>query len=228
MAPSVHFATVTIRPPPSNSPTTHVHSPDPNPMGWDEIWIGVPPVLSTNAFMASMWSWMPWVGGCPCTSTTTSSAWWRANTPSQSALFHPVKSRWSMFLRFRVTLSMPRRYEDRRSGNSGPLALHRYNRAMPRAPAPHRVAVLALPGVLALELGTATQVFGRDSHYDLTVCDEGRAAITPSSGFAISTSAGLEALRRADTVIVPGYDDVGAHPSPAVAEALRKAHQRGA
>ena len=33
MAPSRHFATVTIRPPPSNSPTTHVHSPDPNPIG---------------------------------------------------------------------------------------------------------------------------------------------------------------------------------------------------
>src|SRR6476660_9119686 len=105
MAPSVHFATVTIRAPPSNSPTTHVHSPDPNAMGWDEIWMGVPPVLSTNAFMASMWSWMPCVGGCPCTSTTTSSVWWRANTPSQSALFHPVKSRSSMFLRLRVSAS---------------------------------------------------------------------------------------------------------------------------
>ena len=31
--PDKHLATVTIRPPPSNSPTTHVHSPDPNPIG---------------------------------------------------------------------------------------------------------------------------------------------------------------------------------------------------
>ena len=98
---------------------------------------------------------------------------------------------------------------------------------MPRTPA-HRVAVLALPGVLALELGTAAQIFGRDAHYDLTVCAEGRAVSTPSSGFTISTSAGLEALRRAETVIVPGYEDVNASVSTAVADALRAAHERGA
>jgi transcriptional regulator GlxA family with amidase domain len=98
---------------------------------------------------------------------------------------------------------------------------------MPRTPA-HSVAVLALPGVLALELGTATQVFGRDPHYDLTVCAEGRKALTPSSGFTISTSAGLGALRRAETVIIPGYEDVDASVSTAVADALRAAHKRGA
>jgi len=107
------------------------------------------------------------------------------------------------------------------------MALHRYDRAMPRAHA-HRVAVLALPGVLALELGTAAQVFGRDSHYDLTVCAERPTVPAPSSGFTISTSAGLEALRRAETVIVPGYEDVGASVSTAVADALRAAHERGA
>src|SRR6476659_8276425 len=98
---------------------------------------------------------------------------------------------------------------------------------MPRTTA-HRVVVLALPGVLALELGTAVQVFGRDPHYDLTVCAEGRTVPTPSSGFTISTSAGLGALRRAETVIVPGYEDVDASVSTAVADALRVAHKRGA
>ena len=38
IAPPRHFATVTIRPPFWNSPTTHVQSPDPNLMGWDVIW----------------------------------------------------------------------------------------------------------------------------------------------------------------------------------------------
>src|ERR1019366_5995573 len=38
IAPSRHFATVTIRPPFWNPPTTHVQSPDPNLMGWDVIW----------------------------------------------------------------------------------------------------------------------------------------------------------------------------------------------
>ena len=47
IAPSLHRATVTMRPPPSNSPTTHVHSPDPNLIGCDVIWGGVPPADST-------------------------------------------------------------------------------------------------------------------------------------------------------------------------------------
>src|SRR5919107_3970851 len=96
MAPSRHFATVTIRPPPSNSPTTQVHPPDPKAIGWDFTWTGVPPVLSTNAFIASMCSWIPRVGGCPFTSTRTSSVWDWVNTPFQSARFHPLKSSSSM------------------------------------------------------------------------------------------------------------------------------------
>ena len=75
---------------------------------------------------------------------------------------------------------------------------------------PHRVAVLALPGVIPLELGTATQVFGRDPHYQLTVCAEGRSAPVPDPGSVINTSAGLEGLQRAETVIVPGYEDIDA------------------
>jgi transcriptional regulator GlxA family with amidase domain len=93
---------------------------------------------------------------------------------------------------------------------------------------PHRVAVVVLPGVIPLEFGAATQVFGRDPHYHLTVCAEGRAALVPGSGFVINTSAGLEGLKRAETVIVPGYEDVDATVSPAVLNALRTAHARGA
>ena len=37
ITPSRHLATVTMRPPPSNSPITHVHSPNPNAMGCDVI-----------------------------------------------------------------------------------------------------------------------------------------------------------------------------------------------
>jgi len=49
MAPSRHFATVTIRLPSSNSPTTHVQSPDPNLIGWDLICAGVPPVSLSDS-----------------------------------------------------------------------------------------------------------------------------------------------------------------------------------
>ena len=92
---------------------------------------------------------------------------------------------------------------------------------------PHRIAVVVLPGVLALEFGTATQVFGRDPHYDLTVCAESQAAALPGSGIVIHTSAGLEGLKRAQTVIVPGYEDVDVTVSAAVLDALRLARVRG-
>jgi len=81
--------------------------------------------------------------------------------------------------------------------------------------------------VIPLEFGTATQVFGRDPHYDLTVCAEGRAAPVPGSGFVINTAAGLEGLEQADTVIVPGYEHVDVSVSEAVLDALRIARVRG-
>lgn len=34
----------------------------------------------------------------------------------------------------------------------------------------HRVAVLALPGVLALDIGIPVQAFGDDPRYQVTVC----------------------------------------------------------
>ena len=87
--------------------------------------------------------------------------------------------------------------------------------------------MVVLPGVIPLEFGTATQVFGRDPHYDLTVCAEGRAARVPGSGFVINTAAGLEGLEQADTVIVPGYEHVDVSVSEAVLDALRIARVRG-
>src|SRR2546423_1305889 len=92
----------------------------------------------------------------------------------------------------------------------------------------HRVAVLALPGVLPLELGTATQIFGRDPRYHLTVCAESRSAPVTSSGFTINTAAGLGGLRGAETVIVPGYEDIDATVPAAVLDALRSSYARSA
>src|SRR4029077_2825143 len=93
---------------------------------------------------------------------------------------------------------------------------------------PHRVAVVVLPGVCPLEAGAAALVFGWDPHYALTVCAEDRAAQVPGFGFTINTSAGLEGLKRAESVIVPGYQDVDASVSPAVLDALQAARARGA
>ncbi|MFF1745213.1 GlxA family transcriptional regulator [Streptomyces mirabilis] len=92
----------------------------------------------------------------------------------------------------------------------------------------HHVAVLVLPGVLALEFGAATQIFSTDPHYELTVCAESGPGSVPVSGFAITVTAGLAALEVADTVIVPGYDDIDMPHSPGLLAALRAAHARGA
>ncbi|WP_446664801.1 GlxA family transcriptional regulator [Flexivirga sp. B27] len=94
-------------------------------------------------------------------------------------------------------------------------------------PAPHRVAVLVLPGVFPLEFGTVMQVFGRDENYQVTVCSE-RPGMISSTGFSLSVPSGLDALRFADTVVVPGCEDNGVAPSPLVLEALRGAHAAGA
>jgi hypothetical protein len=53
----------------------------------------------------------------------------------------------------------------------------------------HRVAVLVMPGVLALDFGIPAQVFAEDPHYDLVVCAETAAAVA-SSGFAITAPPG--------------------------------------
>ncbi|NUR57201.1 MAG: helix-turn-helix domain-containing protein [Catenulispora sp.] len=87
----------------------------------------------------------------------------------------------------------------------------------------HRVAVLVLPGVPALEFGIATQLFAPDPFYEVTVCGR-RAGPVPGAGFTIDTTLGLDTLSGADTVIVPGYLDVDTPPEPEVLTALRAAH----
>jgi transcriptional regulator GlxA family with amidase domain len=93
----------------------------------------------------------------------------------------------------------------------------------------HRVAVLALDGVVGFDLGTPSQVFGsaRDDSgrplYEVRVCTVGAAPARSVSGYAVVPDHGLEALAWADTVIVAGVEGrLAAGPFPAEAlEALR-------
>jgi transcriptional regulator GlxA family with amidase domain len=102
------------------------------------------------------------------------------------------------------------------------------NPAMTDRPA-HRVAVLALDGVVGFDLGTPSQVFGsaRDdsgrSLYEVRVCTVGAAATRSASGYSVVPEHGLEALAWADTVIVAGVEGrraAGPFPAEALA-ALR-------
>src|SRR5690242_4938321 len=99
----------------------------------------------------------------------------------------------------------------------------------------HRVAVLALDGVMALDLGMPSQVFGCAADptgrrlYEIRVCTPDAGPIRSSAGFAVQPDHGLDLLEWADTVIVPGIhpDHLGAfEASPAMA-ALRAAHSAG-
>ena len=90
-----------------------------------------------------------------------------------------------------------------------------------------KVAILVRPGVPALEFGIATQVFGADPHYEVMLCAESPGPV-PGFGFTVDATAGLDALVDADTVIVPGYEDIDTPPPAAVLDALRAAHDGGA
>ncbi|WP_431678853.1 GlxA family transcriptional regulator [Kitasatospora sp. KL5] len=98
---------------------------------------------------------------------------------------------------------------------------------MSEAPAPHRIVVLALPGVLALDYGIPVQTFGNwDGTYTLTVCTETPGPVPVEGGPALLVEHGLEALASADTVVVPGQARPGP-PSEPVRAALAAAAARG-
>ena len=90
----------------------------------------------------------------------------------------------------------------------------------------HRIAVLALEDVVLFDLATPFQLLGRD--YDLTLCATEPGEIPTTSGFPLVASHGLDALAEAGTVIVPGFAPQQWPPAPAVLDALRAAHARGA
>ncbi|HVX34498.1 MAG TPA: helix-turn-helix domain-containing protein [Solirubrobacterales bacterium] len=111
---------------------------------------------------------------------------------------------------------------------------------MPRTGAPrirqggHRVVALCLPGTVAFDLTAPAQAFqlahGPDfaPHYAFSTCSVDGAPVTTTHGFELGVEAGLGALRRADTVVVPGYGAIHEPPPAAATAALRAAARRGA
>ncbi|AHI67126.1 GlxA family transcriptional regulator [Burkholderia thailandensis] len=95
----------------------------------------------------------------------------------------------------------------------------------------HSVGVLVLNGVVPFDLGVACDTFARvrvpnvDAPYRVRVCGERRRA--RGDLFDVRTAFGLDGLRDADTVVVPGVADPLAPVSPRVVAALREAASRG-
>lgn len=109
----------------------------------------------------------------------------------------------------------------------------RSNRSKSRGEATQRVvAVVAYDGVSAFELGLTLEVFGLSrmgpDWYRVVVCSERPGQpLTANNGLKVIADAGLGALARADTIIVPGSRDI-VEVSPVLLDALRRAHRRGA
>lgn len=91
----------------------------------------------------------------------------------------------------------------------------------------HRIAVLALPDVVAFDLATPFQLLGR--HYDMSLCATESGPVRTTSGFSLVAEHGLGAVAEADTVLVPGFDprDHGWPPPAPALRALRAARARG-
>src|SRR4051794_2604745 len=94
----------------------------------------------------------------------------------------------------------------------------------------HNVVALALPGVVMFDLAVPFEVFGNEElegRYSYEVCTVTPGGVLTSDGLTLAADRGLEALRRADTVVVPGYSPLGDPPLEALI-ALREAAARGA
>ncbi|MFB7369298.1 GlxA family transcriptional regulator [Streptomyces sp. NPDC056222] len=72
---------------------------------------------------------------------------------------------------------------------------------------PHRVVVLALEGVYPFELGIPSRVFGAaGDRYEVLTCSVDGGPVRTNSDFSVTVEHGPEALRTADTVVLPPFD----------------------
>ncbi|WP_328536516.1 helix-turn-helix domain-containing protein [Streptomyces sp. NBC_00344] len=97
----------------------------------------------------------------------------------------------------------------------------------------HRIAALVHPPQSTFELACAAEVFGQPrpgmpSHYAFLVCTEHPGQVATSAGYAMHIDDGLGAMEEADTIVLPGAYPPAGTGSPAVLDAVRRAHRRGA
>lgn len=104
----------------------------------------------------------------------------------------------------------------------------------PRPAGIHRVVVIVDANSNPFELGCATEVFGLRRPeigrelYDFRLCSPEPRTLMRDGFFTLAGVAGLEAAEAADTLIVPNRPDVEVPRRPAVLDAVRRAHARGA
>jgi AraC family transcriptional regulator, transcriptional activator FtrA len=96
------------------------------------------------------------------------------------------------------------------------------------------VSVLGYDGMTAFEAGIVIEVFGLSwpdidqPWYELKVCTETPDPIRLIGGATLTSPHGLEEFAAADTVVIPSVADPHGETSPALIDALRSAHHKGA
>ncbi|MFI8888983.1 GlxA family transcriptional regulator [Streptomyces paradoxus] len=101
---------------------------------------------------------------------------------------------------------------------------------------PHRVAVIVDEGTNPFEVGVATELFGLPRPelglpgplYEVTLCAPAPRIRMNHGFFTLTGVRGLDAVAEADTLVVPGRPDNVVSRGPAVLDAIRRAHARGA
>lgn len=98
----------------------------------------------------------------------------------------------------------------------------------------HLVAAVVYDHLGIFEFGCITEIFSLKRPelgvpwYRFIVCAAESGNLRASGGVHIEAPHSLEALGRADTIIIPGWRDPDEAPPPALLDALRAAHTRGA
>jgi AraC family transcriptional regulator, transcriptional activator FtrA len=96
------------------------------------------------------------------------------------------------------------------------------------------VAAVVDQGALTFDFAIPCEVFGLDRSdivdpwYEFLVVAVGKRRVRTQTGFELLAPHGLDALGRAETIVVPGLSDPDVDPSPALKDALVDAHARGA
>jgi len=100
--------------------------------------------------------------------------------------------------------------------------------------APHRVAILAYDRLCTFEFGCAVEVFMLERPeipgpwYRAQVCAVEPGPLRAMGGLQVAAPGSLAGLRRAQTIVVPGWRDPQERPPEPLLQALRAAHARGA
>jgi AraC family transcriptional activator FtrA len=98
----------------------------------------------------------------------------------------------------------------------------------------HLVAILAYDQLCTFEFGCAVELFALHrpelgiAWYDHAVCAAEPGPLRAMGGLKVQAPYGLGKLRRADTIVVPGWRNADETPPARLLSAIRAAHARGA